>query len=138
MGISRRGFVKAAGVAAAALAGSSLAAGCAPKGSQSKSQGGVDAGSIVWTDEADVVIMGLGCAGVAAAVEAVAAGAKVIAIEKADKAGGATALSGGLIYMGGGTELQTSLGVQDTPENFKKYLSKALGSSAAQFRRPCR
>ena len=130
VGISRRGFVKAAGVAAAALAGSSLAAGCAPKGSQSKSQGGVDAGSIVWTDEADVVIMGLGCAGVAAAVEAVAAGAKVIAIEKADKAGGATALSGGLIYMGGGTELQTSLGVQDTPENFKKYLSKALGGSS--------
>lgn len=129
-GLSRRGFVKAAGAATVALAASSLAAGCAPKDPKQSSQIAGEGSSTEWTDEADVVIMGLGAAGVAAAVEAVAAQSKVIAIEKAEKAGGATVLSGGLIYMGGGTKLQTNLGIEDTPENFKNYLSKALGKSS--------
>lgn len=128
--LSRRGFMKAAGVGAAALAASSLVAGCAPQ-SKSPHGGGVANGSsTAWTDEADVVIVGLGAAGTAAAVEACAAGLKVVAIEKADRAGGATVLSGGLIYLGGGTALQTKLGINDTPEDFKNYLAKALGVSA--------
>lgn len=129
-GLSRRGFMKAAGAATVALAASSLATGCAPKDPKQGSQNVVDGSSTEWTDEADIVIMGLGAAGVAAAVEAVAAQAKVIAIEKAQKAGGATVLSGGLIYMGGGTKLQTKLGIEDTPEGFRSYLSKALGKSS--------
>lgn len=128
--LSRRGFMKAAGAATAVLAVSSLAAGCAPKGKASGVGGAVDGSATAWTDEADVVIVGLGAAGTAAAVEACAAGLKVIALEKADKAGGATALSGGLLYLGGGTALQTKLGVHDTPEDFKNYLTKALGASS--------
>ena len=130
--LSRRGFMKVAGAATAALAVSSLAAGCAaqPKSSSSQAKAALDESSIAWTDEADVVIMGLGAAGAAALVEACAADLKVIVFEKDVKAGGATVLSGGLIYLGGGTALQKRLGVNDTPENFKSYLTKAVGPSA--------
>ena len=43
-----------------------------------------------WTDEADIVIVGLGGAGISAALEALDAGASVIAIDRFS-GGGATA-----------------------------------------------
>ncbi|MDG1399750.1 MAG: FAD-binding protein, partial [Candidatus Binatia bacterium] len=36
-----------------------------------------------WSHEADVVVVGLGCAGASAAIEASEAGARVIALERA-------------------------------------------------------
>ena len=53
-----------------------------------------------WDDEADVVIVGLGCAGACAGLEARAAGADVLVLERGGCGGGTSAMSGGLIYLG--------------------------------------
>ena len=67
-----------------------------------------------WDDEADVVIAGLGCAGACAALEARAAGADVLVLERETLGGGTSALSGGLIYLGGGTPVQKQCGFEDS------------------------
>src|SRR5262249_6050306 len=64
--------------------------------------------------EVDVVVVGGGCGGVSAAVEAATAGAEVLLLERTGGVGGASAMSGGLIYLGGGTALQTACGVEDS------------------------
>ena len=58
-----------------------------------------------WIDEADVVIVGLGCAGVCAAIEAKRAGADVLVLERASGGGGVTAMAAGHVYLGGGTRV---------------------------------
>ena len=65
--------------------------------------------------DTDVAIIGGGGAGVAAAIEAGDAGAKVVLLEQADALGGTAAISGGgcLIV---GTPLQESHGIHDTPD----------------------
>jgi len=72
--------------------------------------------------EVDVVVMGLGMAGAAVALEAKAAGADVLVVERSGAGGGASALSGGLIYMGGGTPVQKAAGFEDSEENMFKFL----------------
>ncbi len=49
-----------------------------------------------WDAEADVVVVGLGCAGATAAIEAADAGAEVLVLERAGGGGGTSALSGGV------------------------------------------
>jgi 3-oxo-5alpha-steroid 4-dehydrogenase len=80
-----------------------------------------------WDVEADVVIVGFGCAGAAAAISARTAGADVLVIERAGGAGGAAALSGGMLYLGGGTALQAACGIDDTPEAMFDFLAAACG-----------
>ncbi|MFT5329313.1 MAG: 3-oxo-5alpha-steroid 4-dehydrogenase [Parasphingorhabdus sp.] len=75
----------------------------------------------VWLDEADVVIIGLGGAGVCAAIEALDAGCSVIAIDRFS-GGGATRMSGGVVYAGGGTSMQRDANVEDDPGNMRRYL----------------
>ena len=75
-----------------------------------------------WDDEADVVIVGLGSAGVCAAIEAREAGADVFVLERASGGGGLTASAAGHLYMGGGTRVQKAVGVEDTVEDMFKYL----------------
>ena len=81
-----------------------------------------------WDLEADVVVVGFGAAGASAALEAVAAGADVIVLDRF-AGGGATALSGGIVYAGGGTIQQSQAGVQDTPEAMFRYLSVEVGDA---------
>ncbi|WP_316762303.1 FAD-binding protein [Pedobacter aquatilis] len=69
----------------------------------------------------DVVIVGFGAAGASAAIEAADNGARVLVLDRA-YGGGATALSGGIIYAGGGTPYQKEAGFDDTPENMFQYL----------------
>src|SRR5690349_23831028 len=83
-----------------------------------------------WDDEADVVIAGYGIAGAAAAVEAARAGADVLVLERTGSWGGAAAMSGGFIYLGGGTALQRACGFTDTPEHLHTYLRAAMGAGA--------
>ncbi|GGK34962.1 FAD-dependent oxidoreductase [Nocardia camponoti] len=80
-----------------------------------------------WDFEADVVVVGYGIAGVCAAIEAARAGASVLILERTGGWGGAAALAGGFIYLGGGTALQKSLGFDDTVENMTTFLTAALG-----------
>ncbi|NKY25122.1 FAD-dependent oxidoreductase [Nocardia gamkensis] len=80
-----------------------------------------------WDHRADVVVAGYGIAGVCAAIEAARAGADVLVLERTGGWGGAAALAGGFIYLGGGTPLQRALGFEDTPENMETFLLAALG-----------
>jgi len=77
---------------------------------------------------ADVVVVGFGAAGACAALEAAAAGASVILIERFT-GGGATELSGGIVYAGGGTLQQLEAGVTDTVAAMFDYLSVEVGDA---------
>ena len=77
--------------------------------------------------EADVVVVGFGCAGAAAALEAVAAGADVLVLEGLSGPGGSSAQSGGEIYLGGGTRVQKACGFEDSADDMYAYLHAALG-----------
>jgi len=81
-----------------------------------------DASRQAWTDEADLVIVGLGGAGVAAAVEAAERGVRVLALDRYE-GGGSSAANGGVFYAGGGTAIQKQAGVEDSPEEMFKYLA---------------
>lgn len=74
-----------------------------------------------WDAEADVVIVGFGGAGACAAVEACDAGADVLVLDRF-RGGGATAISGGVVYAGGGTDHQHAAGFTDTTEAMLDYL----------------
>ncbi len=80
-----------------------------------------------WDVECDVLVVGFGCAGACAAIEAAEAGADVVVLERAGGAGGTSALSGGFLYLGGGTPLQRALGFEDDPENMYRYMMAACG-----------
>ncbi|MBW2629187.1 MAG: FAD-binding protein [Deltaproteobacteria bacterium] len=75
-----------------------------------------------WDDGADLVVVGLGAAGITAAIEARERGADVVLLDRFE-GGGATAISGGVFYAGGGTHIQQAAGVNDTVENMYRYLS---------------
>ncbi len=91
----------------------------------------VPAASITsWDDEADVVIAGYGVAGAAAAVEAARAGADVLVLERTGSWGGAAAMAGGFIYLGGGTPLQKACGFDDSADNMAAFLNVAMGPGA--------
>ncbi|MGE4652085.1 MAG: FAD-dependent oxidoreductase, partial [Myxococcota bacterium] len=85
---------------------------------------------------ADVIVVGLGCAGASAAMEAADAGAEVLVVERAGGGGGTSANSGGLIYLGGGTPVQQAVGFEDTPEELFKFLMavSGLGADEAKIR----
>ena len=117
---TRRAFLR--GMGAATFAGAALAAAPASASEQ--------AGAPAWDSEADVIVVGLGGAGVVAAIRAHEQGASVLVIETSSRGGGSTFRSGGLIYMGGGTQLQKDLGVEDTPEAMKAYVTALAGPSA--------
>lgn len=80
-----------------------------------------------WDDETDVLVVGYGCAGASAAWEAATAGSDVLVLERASGPGGTSALSGGEVYLGGGTTLQKACGVEDSPEAMTVFLRTALG-----------
>lgn len=80
-----------------------------------------------WDRTTDVLVAGYGIAGVCAAIESARAGARVLILERTSGWGGAAALAGGFIYLGGGTPLQRALGFEDSPENMEKFMVAALG-----------
>lgn len=83
-----------------------------------------------WDREADVVVVGLGCAGACAAIEAAEAGADTLVLERAGGGGGTSAMAGGLIYLGGGTPVQEACGYSDTPDGMFTFLMAACGPAA--------
>jgi 3-oxo-5alpha-steroid 4-dehydrogenase len=80
--------------------------------------------------EADVVVVGFGAAGACAALEAASAGCDVVVLDRFG-GGGATALSGGVIYAGGGTPWQREAGVADSPDAMFAYLSTEVGDAVS-------
>ena len=82
-----------------------------------------------WDEEVDVLVVGLGAAGAAAGLEASAQGANTLILERASGGGGTSAMSGGVIYLGGGTALQKACGFDDSPEEMFKYLMASTGDA---------
>jgi succinate dehydrogenase/fumarate reductase flavoprotein subunit len=82
-----------------------------------------------WDEEVDVLVVGLGAAGAAAALEAARSGAETIVLERASGGGGTSSMSGGVLYLGGGTALQKTCGFEDTPEEMFKYLMASTGDA---------
>lgn len=78
-----------------------------------------------WDQTADVAIAGFGGAGAAAALEAKEQGLDVLVLDRFG-GGGATTISGGIFYAGGGTDIQKQAGVEDTPANMFNYLKQEV------------
>ncbi len=68
-----------------------------------------------WDEEFDVVIVGSGFAGLAAAHEATKAGASVVVLEKMRVPGGNSIINGG-VWSLPGTPIQTDAGIEDSAE----------------------
>jgi succinate dehydrogenase/fumarate reductase flavoprotein subunit len=86
--------------------------------------------SVTFERSHDVVVVGHGAAGGAAAIEAARAGADTLVLERMSRGGGTTALSTGLTYFGGGTAIQKACGFEDSPDNMQRYVRMAAGRNA--------
>lgn len=84
-----------------------------------------------WDLHRDVLVVGLGAAGGSAAIEARRAGADVLVVDRF-AGGGATGKSAGIIYFGGGTELQVAAGYADSPGNMFDYLRVEVGDAVSE------
>ncbi len=71
--------------------------------------------------DCDVLVVGTGASGMAAAVTAAAQGLKVLVVEKEPRFGGTTARSGGWLWIPG-TRLATEQGIQEVPGAARAYL----------------
>jgi succinate dehydrogenase/fumarate reductase flavoprotein subunit len=78
------------------------------------------------TETCDLLVIGSGAAGLAAAVTAAHHGLRVIVVEKAPVLGGTTAWSGGWIWAPG-NPVCARAGTVDSPEAAETYLRAALG-----------
>ncbi|MCL6596357.1 MAG: FAD-dependent oxidoreductase [Firmicutes bacterium] len=85
-----------------------------------------------WQAETDVVVVGAGGCGLAAALAAQAAGAEVVVLEKERRPGGNTALSTGSVP-GAGTRFQRQAGIEDSPDRFEADLLRQSGLSDDAF-----
>src|SRR6266481_2374167 len=106
--VSRRAFLSkgAAGVSAAALVG------VGPNEAQAQ--------AIKWDLSADVVVIGAGVSGLAAAITARDNGASVISVDENFDIGGRGMLSGGRVHLGGGHALQQKAGIKDSADQIFK------------------
>lgn len=120
--VSRRDFVKGAALGAGLLTGAGALASCGTAAAPAAP--GVPES---WDRETDVVIVGYGGAGAAAAIAARDAGAEVIILEKREVAGGTTAICGG-VYYAAGTSVQKENGIDDSADlMYQHYLNSGEG-----------
>lgn len=118
--ISRRNFIKSAAVGAISLSTFGVLTACG----QQETIANVE--DIKWDKESDVIIVGGGGTGVAAAAEATSQGVDVLILEKSGIPGGTTNLSGGVLQAAG-TKYQKDLTSfsDDTPEKHADLWIKA-------------
>ncbi|SEP63080.1 flavocytochrome c [Thalassovita taeanensis] len=77
-----------------------------------------------WDEEVDVVVVGTGFAGLAAAIEAAKAGASVALLEKMRTPGGNSIISGGVIAAAG-SPMQAEEGIEDSVDSLYDDMMKA-------------
>jgi flavocytochrome c len=111
---SRRGFLAAAGQAV--IAGAAM--GATTGGAMAADQAACPSSPIpaTWDESYDVVIIGSGFGGLAAAYEAKKAGASVVILEKMRTPGGNSIINGGG-FAAAGNPLQQAQGLTDSPES---------------------
>ena len=117
-GLSRRDFLKATGgataLAGAAASGIFLSSSDASAAELPKK----------WDEEVDVVVIGSGFAGLAAAIEAKNAGCSVAILEKMRTPGGNSIINGGIVAAAG-SPLQAKEGIKDSPDLMYQDMIKA-------------
>jgi len=86
--------------------------------------------ALAWNEEVDLVIVGFGGAGASTALEAKERGLEALIIERFN-GGGATAISGGVVYSGGGTRIQKEAGIEDDAEEMYRYLEMEIGDAVS-------
>ncbi len=105
--VSRRDLIKTAAVTGAAAAAGGYAPAVFAQDQASQPR---------WDREADVVVIGSGASGMAAAIRAREAGSSVIVVEAEADIGGHAICSGANIPLGGGTSIQKRAGIEDSPD----------------------
>lgn len=83
--------------------------------------------------ECDVLVVGSGCAGMAAAITAASRGLKVIVAEKASYHGGTTSRSGGWLWVPN-THLAKALGHQERTDQALEYIRDQAGEAFEERR----
>ena len=81
------------------------------------------------SETVDLLVVGAGAAGMAAALVAAVEGLSVLVCEKAEQLGGTTATSAGTIWIPGSTH-SSRAGVPDTVERARTYLDSVIGQRA--------
>jgi succinate dehydrogenase/fumarate reductase flavoprotein subunit len=76
------------------------------------------------TIDTDVLVIGSGAAGIAAALRAAHDGHRVLVIEKDERLGGTTAISGGWLWVPGNEQGVREGDTREEAETYIKYLAK--------------
>jgi len=79
-----------------------------------------------WDDTVDVVIVGSGGGGMVAALTAAEAGASALVLEKQQRIGGSTAMSGGIVWIPNNPIMRTE-GVPDSYEDAMVHFETVVG-----------
>ena len=79
-----------------------------------------------WDDSVDVVVVGSGGGGMVAALTAADAGATVLMLEKQDRLGGSTAMSGGIVWVPN-NPVMLAEGVPDSYEDALAHFEAVVG-----------
>ena len=110
--LSRRAFVRGAGVGTAAIVGTSSL----PALKAEAQERATSAIPKEWDLEAEVVVIGSGATGLPATIRAADEGATVLVVDTNYDIGGHGLLNGGNVPLGGGTSAQKKYEIEDSPD----------------------
>ena len=84
-------------------------------------------------DGCDLIVVGSGAAGLAAACTAAALGLRVMILEASDRVGGTTAVSGGMVWIPANSKMQAA-GISDSLTSAREYLARTVEGSCMDSR----
>jgi succinate dehydrogenase/fumarate reductase flavoprotein subunit len=84
-----------------------------------------------WDGEYDVIVAGSGAGGMSAALTASIGGLSVLLVEKHDRVGGSTAISGGAVWIPMNAQTE-AVGHPDSDEKVWRYMQATVGNAAPE------